>query len=72
MTNALLGILIGGYCGYVALAPAKFARRNIESQNRFWGFKFGGDRTMRETTMVFRIIGLVGVGFGVALILSAR
>jgi hypothetical protein len=71
MTNALGGIFITVFFGTMALAPDRFARWSMRSQNRTWGFHFG-EREIRRTALMARSIGVIGVIGGISLILSAR
>jgi hypothetical protein len=50
-------------CSYFLAAPKRYASYVIRKQNEFWGFQFG-DKTLRGTIVLVRLIGLIGIGFG--------
>lgn len=62
-----LGIItiVGGLTSIVLARP--LARQIVRSQNRTWHFRFG-DKTIRQTVWMCRVIGLLAVLLGISMI----
>jgi hypothetical protein len=71
MANAIGGVFVAILFGALALAPERFARWSIRWQSRTWGFRFG-DKTIRGTAVMVRVIGIVGAAVGLGLIITAK
>lgn len=64
MKNYFVGIAALAIGLYILVYPAKSAERVIESQNKFWGFRFA-DKELRSAKIILIICACLSVVFGV-------